>query len=112
MSEPNTPRAAVMVNELIEECEARIRQEKAFVHDAPQLNALRVLLDEIATLRAEQRRYYNADGTFIDLEPDEVVRRRKAAAVVLDVARRVVQTDSPDRWRELYDAVMKLEGVA
>lgn len=26
------------------------------------------------------RRFYNADGTFTEMEPDEVIRRRKAAA--------------------------------
>ena len=41
---------------------------------------------EIATLRAEARRWYTADGTFEEMEPAEVIERRKAAAKALDRA--------------------------
>lgn len=42
---------------------------------------------EVERLRAESRRFYSADGTFVEMEPHEVVQQRIACAVELDSLR-------------------------
>ena len=43
---------------------------------------------DLETLAREARRFYLADGTVLDLDPEEVVRRRKQAAVALAATER------------------------
>jgi len=46
---------------------------------------------KLAEAERERRRWYLADGTFEELDPDEVIRRRKAAALDLAALREKVR---------------------
>ena len=39
---------------------------------------------EIERLRAEARRFYRADGSFVEMEPEQVVEQRRAAAALIE----------------------------
>ncbi len=75
------------------------------------------LEERVRQLEAESRRWYQADGTFVELPAEEVVAKRKEAARQLGGVKRLLAAvqglspwidDSADEWQEVLAAVRPL----
>ncbi len=78
------------------------------------------LIGPAKRLRSLATRWYLADGTYETLPEEEVIRRRKEAAKVIEAARKIQHWHDDDRIggmivsadavRELWDALRRLDG--
>ena len=84
----------------------------------------KALRSQLAASEAAARRWYLADGTFVEMSPAEVVEKRKAAAAALRAAMLALNgvkwlgnnlhniKADPDRFREFYEAMQEVATAA